>query len=138
MRPLVRRVGAGLVVLIIDQLGPYGPFNTAMVSGIRAAVSRDPGGPVSLYAELLDLARFSFTGPEYEAIIRSTITTKPKGMGLAICRSITEAHHGKLWASLGVRFGAIFHLILPSAEPPEEGSPGKSDEACRTEPLTSA
>jgi len=45
-------------------------------------------------------------------------TTKAKGMGmgLAICRSIAEAHHGKLWASPGARFGTVFHLVLPAAE----------------------
>jgi signal transduction histidine kinase len=76
---------------------------------------------------------------DVDRVFQPFFTTKPKGMGmgLAICRAIAEAHHGKLWASPGVRFGAIFHLILPSAEPPEEGSPGKSDEARRAEPVTS-
>jgi signal transduction histidine kinase len=76
---------------------------------------------------------------DVDRVFQPFFTTKPKGMGmgLAICRSIAEAHYGKLWASPGVRFGAIFHLILPSAEPPEEDSPGKSDEARRTGPLTS-
>jgi signal transduction histidine kinase len=74
---------------------------------------------------------------DVDRVFQPFFTTKSKGMGLAICRSIAEAHHGKLWASPGVRFGAIFHLVLPSAEPPEEVSPGKSDEARRAEPLTS-
>jgi PAS domain S-box-containing protein len=42
-------------------------------------------------------------------------TTKPNGMGmgLAICRSIIEAHGGRLWASRGTHHGSIFHVTLP-------------------------
>jgi PAS domain S-box-containing protein len=45
-------------------------------------------------------------------------TTKSHGMGLglSICRSIIEAHGGRLWASPGSPFGTAFHLTLPSAE----------------------
>ena len=42
-------------------------------------------------------------------------TTKPHGlgMGLAISRSIVEAHGGRLWATAEVPHGAIFHFTLP-------------------------
>jgi len=42
-------------------------------------------------------------------------TTKPHGlgMGLAISRSIVEAHGGRLWAAADVTHGAIFHFTLP-------------------------
>ena len=35
------------------------------------------------------------------------------GMGLSICRSIIDAHGGRLWASATVPQGAIFQFFLP-------------------------
>ena len=42
-------------------------------------------------------------------------TTKSSGlgMGLSICRSIIEAHGGRVWATANVPQGAIFQFILP-------------------------
>ncbi|KAB0612553.1 PAS domain-containing sensor histidine kinase [Castellaniella defragrans] len=39
------------------------------------------------------------------------------GMGLNICRTIIESHHGRLWASPNPEGGTIFRFTLPKAPP---------------------
>jgi signal transduction histidine kinase len=36
------------------------------------------------------------------------------GMGLSICRSIMEAHGGRLWATATVPHGSMFQFTLPA------------------------
>jgi signal transduction histidine kinase len=58
-------------------------------------------------------------GPEsIDRIFNTFFTTKPHGMGmgLSICRSIIEAHGGKLSASPSHPYGSIFEIDLPAAK----------------------
>lgn len=52
-----------------------------------------------------------------EKIFDRTFTTKTQGMGmgLAICRSIIDAHNGRLWAEPAADQGSVFRISLPVA-----------------------
>ena len=57
-----------------------------------------------------------FAPAALERVFEAFYTTKPGGLGLglSICRSIIEAHNGRLWASPNVPRGAIFGFIAPA------------------------
>jgi signal transduction histidine kinase len=56
--------------------------------------------------------------PEHlDRVFDAFYTTKSSGvgMGLSICRSIINAHGGRLWADANPSGGAVFQFTLPSA-----------------------
>lgn len=46
-----------------------------------------------------------------------TTKTEGLGVGLNICRSVVEAHHGRLWFKAAPDGGSIFHIDLPLTHP---------------------
>jgi signal transduction histidine kinase len=51
----------------------------------------------------------------FDRAFEAFYTTKPGGlgMGLSICRSIIEAHGGRMWASANAPRGATFQFTVP-------------------------
>jgi PAS domain S-box-containing protein len=77
-------------------------------------ISTRKSAPFSVLVEVGD------SGPGLEPetlehLFDAFYTTKPGGlgMGLSICRSIIEAHRGRLWATNILPHGAVFHFTLP-------------------------
>jgi signal transduction histidine kinase len=58
---------------------------------------------------------------DIDRIFETFFTTKSQGMGmgLSICRSIIEAHDGKLWASSGAPNGSVFNILLQPIRLPQ-------------------
>jgi C4-dicarboxylate-specific signal transduction histidine kinase len=82
---------------------------------LRVSTVPEPQGGVEL--------RVADRGPgipsqDLERIFEPFVTSKPQGLGLglSICRSIVEAHGGRIWASNAPGGGAVLHVVLPSAE----------------------
>lgn len=92
-----------------------------MTDGARdLLIATSPAEPDSV------LVRVADSGPGLdpqmlENVFDAYFTTKPHGMGmgLAICRSIIDAHSGRLWASANQPCGVVFQFTLP-ADPQSE------------------
>jgi PAS domain S-box-containing protein len=80
------------------------------------SISTEPRGLDKVLVAVRD------TGPgidpdRLERVFDSFYTTKSRGMGLglSICRSIVDAHGGRLWAGANEPGGAVFQFTLPAA-----------------------
>lgn len=64
-----------------------------------------------------------------ERLFEPFYSTKSEGlgMGLNICRTIIESHHGRLWATPNPQGGTIFRFTLPGAKPDESHSNNEAD-----------
>jgi PAS domain S-box-containing protein len=107
-RVQLQQVLLNLIVNALDAMGAAneGPrqllISTGKVETSGVLVAVQDSGP-GLEAAML------------ERVFESFYTTKPTGLGLglSICRSIIEAHGGRLWASTNQGRGATFQFSLP-------------------------
>jgi signal transduction histidine kinase len=80
------------------------------ISGMRETRDRKPGCLITVKD-----AGTGFKPDDAERLFEAFYTTKPHGMGmgLAISRSIIEAHGGRMWAERNDGLGATFLFSLP-------------------------
>jgi signal transduction histidine kinase len=94
-------------------------------------VSTAPAGPGMVEVAVSDSG--PGLAPEVAGrLFEPFVSTKPNGMGvgLSICRSIVEAHGGRLWAEPSTGGGTVFRFTLP-AMPSEAGACLEAGEAAR-------
>jgi len=102
-----------LVNLIANAIDSMAGMGGSRVLSVKSAMHDDGDVTVSV----------ADTGPGVDArdinrIFNPLFTTKSNGMGmgLSICRSIIEAHQGRLWVAPNTPRGAVFHFSsTPSA-----------------------
>jgi PAS domain S-box-containing protein len=118
-------LGASLPPVDGDRIQLQQVIMNLLMNGIQAT-SRVTGRPRELRIRTLAhgsdqiLVAVEDSGPGIEPenidrVFKAFFTTKPggMGMGLSICRSIVEAHGGRLWATANVPHGATFQFTLP-------------------------
>ncbi len=106
----------------VDQIQIQQVFINLIVNAIEALEGQQMPPVVTVRAAVPDsdwmLIQVIDNGPgvhDPEQIFDAFMTTKEKGMGigLAVSRSIVEAHGGQLWAENNKTGGAIFKVTLP-------------------------
>ena len=114
--------------MMVDPVQLQQALMNLMLNAIEAM--KDTGGELTVTSQLGEdselLIEVRDTGVGLPAenpdqIFESFVTTKPHGtgMGLAITRSIVEAHGGRVWANANTGPGAtfVFALLSEAAEP---------------------
>jgi signal transduction histidine kinase len=123
------RATAPVPVVLADALQVQLVMVNLLRNAMEAATSRDPHGDGSVSitvgetADRMVQVSVADTGPgvpadEVEDIFESLYSTKEAGMGvgLATCRTIIEAHGGRIWCTPNPAGGAIFHFTVPASE----------------------
>jgi len=116
-------VDADTPKILVDRVQLQQVFMNLMLNAIEAM--KDTRGALTITAgpnsQDQVIVSISDTGvglphESTEQIFDAFHTTKPQGtgMGLAITRSIVEAHGGRVWATANPGAGATFHFTLPA------------------------
>jgi len=99
-------------ILVLDQSDMRSPFYYEVFSSLRSAVNASAGPPVTIYAENLDLSRF--TGADYQenliAHFRVKYRAKPIGVLVAVGSATLDfvlRRRAELWPDVPVVFAMV-------------------------------
>lgn len=101
-----------LLNLIINACDAMGRVEIGRIMTVRTQAAPGPAVEVSISDNGCGIAE-----DELERIFTPFVTSKAEGIGLGlpICRTIINSHHGTLWASNNTAGGATLHFALPIA-----------------------
>ena len=110
-------------ILVFDQSDPNSPWGNGFRTGLRSALNTNSIAPVSLYSDILDLARFDTK--EYEEILGTYLRTKyrNKEIGAVVVHGpraleIFLKLRTNLWPTVPVVFAAISEATIARLKPP--------------------
>lgn len=108
----IRQVVANLVCNAIQAMGDAADADRV----VRVRSDADRLGSILVCVED---GGTGLDGSLRERIFEPFFTTKAQGMGLGLmfCRSVVEAHGGRLWVTENAPRGAVFRFSLPAALP---------------------
>jgi signal transduction histidine kinase len=114
--PLIRGDRVGLQQVMLNLIVNAVEAMSGTPEGTRdLLVGSESAGPDGVLVAVRDSGP-GLTPAALERLFDAFYTTKPSGLGLglSICRSIIEAHGGRLWASANVPRGAVFQFTVPA------------------------
>ncbi len=113
--PLVLGDQVQLQQVILNLLANGADAMDREASDIHELVIRSTGDGAGTVTVAVSDAGVGVDSQNLDRVFEAFFTTKPggTGMGLAICKSIVEAHGGRIWANPNADGGTTFQFTLP-------------------------
>jgi signal transduction histidine kinase len=112
-------------MLVLDQSELRGQFYYQLFSGLREVVTKEARSQTTLYAENLDLSRF--TGAAYEQNLQRYLKEKYRDRPIGVVVTIGAATlelalrwRGELWPEMPVVFALVDEMDLARLKPPPD------------------
>jgi ABC-type uncharacterized transport system substrate-binding protein len=112
-------------ILVLDQSDARGPFYQEVFSALRSTINANSKPPITIYAESLDLSRF--TGVTYEQELHLHLGAKYRERPIGVVVAIGDAAfdyllrwRSTLWPSIPVVFGMVDESTVARLSPPND------------------
>jgi signal transduction histidine kinase len=112
-------------ILVLDQSEVRGPFYYEVFSALRSTINANSKPPITIYAESLDLSRF--TGSAYEQDLQLHLRAKYRERPIGVVVAIGDAAfdyllrwRSTLWPGIPVVFGMVDESTVARLSPPND------------------